>query len=107
MKKRRNNGRSKNNRGMTVSHKCSNCYRLVPKDKAVTKHKIQNLIEPAALDDVKAATIFETFDVPKLKFKLTYCISCAVHLRIVRVRSVWMRKVRSSSQQASNKKAIA
>ncbi|KAF7703959.1 40S ribosomal protein S26-B [Cucumispora dikerogammari] len=95
MKKRRNNGRSKKNRGMVVSQKCSNCFRLVPKDKAIVRHKIQNLIEAAALDDVKLATVFNEFDIPKLRYKLKYCISCAVHLRIVRVRSVWMRKVRT------------
>lgn len=99
MKKRRNNGRSKKNRGITVSHKCSNCFRLVPKDKAVIKHKVQNLIEAAALDDVKMATVFDDFDIPKLRYKLTYCISCAVHLRIVRVRSVWMRKIRTPEKR--------
>merc|ERR1711872_374573 len=99
MKKRRNNGRSKCNRGITVTQKCTNCFRLVPKDKAVVKHKIQNLIEAAALDDVKAATVFDEFDIPKLRYKLVYCISCAVHQRIVRVRSSWMRKVRNTGHK--------
>merc|ERR1711974_294143 len=99
MKKRRNNGRAKCNRGITVTQKCTNCFRLVPKDKAVVKHKIQNLIEAAALDDVKAATVFEEFDIPKLRFKLSYCISCAVHLKIVRVRSTWARKIRNTGMR--------
>lgn len=94
MRKRANNGRSKKNRGTTATKRCDNCFMSVPKDKAIFQHKVKNLIDVAAHDDVKQASVYETFNIPKISYKVCYCISCAVHLKIVRVRSKWNRKIR-------------
>merc|ERR1719446_923972 len=58
--KRRNNGRAKKNKGHSNVIRCLNCGRVFPKGNMV---------------------------LPKLYTKLYYCVSCAIHARIVRVRS--------------------
>lgn len=47
------------------------------------------MIEPGAQRDVAENTAYHgvDLDVPFLYIKLTYCISCAVHSHVVRVRS--------------------
>lgn len=92
--KRKNHGRSKKNRGHTDFLRCDNCRRACPKDKAIKRFQIRNVIEAAAVDDLKLATIYESFEVPKAYNKVVYCISCAVHNRTVRARSAENRKIR-------------
>lgn len=67
---------------------------MVPKDKCIPKYVTKNLIDAAAADDIRVASIYDTYEVPKSYNKLQYCVSCAVHSRLVRVRSSWERKIR-------------
>ncbi|KAM0673196.1 40S ribosomal protein S26 [Gurleya vavrai] len=92
--KRKNHGRCKHNRGNVSFIRCDNCRKAVPKDKAIKRFQIRNVIEAAAVDDLKLATIYDSFDIPKAYNKVIYCISCAVHNRTVRVRSAENRKIR-------------
>jgi small subunit ribosomal protein S26e len=93
-KKRRNGGRGKMNSGRKQTVNCLNCGKLVPRDKAIKRFTIKNIVDASSLKDVQEATIYADYDLPKQYQKTFYCVSCAVHRRVVRVRRHDLRRVR-------------
>ena len=88
--KRRNNGRGKKNKGHSDCVNCLNCARKVPKDKAIKRFAMRKLVDESSKKDIWDNYAYdpnEAFHLPKIYLKQQYCVSCAIHARIVRVRS--------------------
>ena len=89
-KKRANGGRGKKNKGHSNVVRCAQSGRVVPKDKAIKRFKIINMVDASSKRDVKENYAYETtdnFQLPKVYVKQYLCISNAIHSRVIRARS--------------------
>ena len=77
------------------SYRCASTAKAVPKDKAIKRFLVKNIVDTSALRDIRDASAYENYNLPKLYIKMYYCVEAAVHQRIVRVRSVEKRKIRA------------
>merc|ERR1711939_891815 len=87
-KKRRNNGRNKppNARGHVRRVRCESSGVMVPKDKAIKRFIVRNIVDASAID---------SYALPKIYRKVYYCVSAAIHSKVVRVRSRENRRNRA------------
>ena len=93
--KRRNHGRNKKNRGYVKPIVCVNCGRLCPKDKAIKRFNIRDIVDASSKKDLDENKAFDNYMIPKLYIKMQYCVGCGIHARIVKVRSVESRRNRA------------
>ena len=98
--KRRNHGRNRHNRG-SAGHKmtCDGCGCKPATDKAVKRFTVKNIVDNSSMRDIKEASAYEVYTLPKMYVKMVYCVGCAVHRRIVRSRPRELRKVREAPQR--------
>ena len=71
-----------------------NCGRMIPKDKAIKRFLTKNMVESSSAKDVSDAAVYAGYELPKTYQKQFYCVSCAVHRRVVRPRNVNVRRNR-------------
>lgn len=62
------------------------------------------MVDASALRDIRDASAFENYALPKLYIKQYYCIEAAVHQRIVRVRSAVDRRKREPPARQQQRK---
>eukprot|EP01083_Nonionella_stella_P065990 173419_1 len=98
-KKRKNGGKNRHNRGIVGFVRCDVSGRAVPKDKAIKRFIVRNLVDPSGQKDLKDASYYDRYQVPKMYYKACYCVSAAIHQRIVRPRNRQERKNRNPPPQ--------
>lgn len=87
-KKRENRGRRKGDKGHVGYIFCDNCGARVPEDKAICTTRMYSPVEPALAQELeKKGAIITRYPVTKC-----YCVNCAVHFGIVKIRAENERK---------------
>jgi small subunit ribosomal protein S26e len=86
--KRKSRGRSKGGKGKSALVQCSGCGELVPRDKAKKVSRRVSMVDYALAKELrqKGAYIASPVDIRY------YCVSCAVHRGVVKVRARDERK---------------
>jgi small subunit ribosomal protein S26e len=87
-KKRTSRGRTKGGKGSSGTVHCSKCGAMVPRDKAKKVTGRITLVEPTLAKELRAAGAYIAAPTD-IKF---YCVSCAVHMGVVKVRSEFDRR---------------
>ena len=87
-KKRTSRGRTKGGKGSSGTVHCSKCGAMVPRDKAKKVTGRITLVEPTLAKELRAAGAYIAAPTD-IKF---YCVSCAVHMGVVKVRSEFERR---------------
>lgn len=89
--KRKSRGRSKGSKGRSDYVQCSICGEMVPRDKAKKVSRRFSIVDPALARELQQKGAYIASQV-ETRY---YCVSCAVHRGLVKVRSKEERKLRT------------
>ncbi len=89
--KRKSRGRAKGQKGSGQLVQCAGCGAMVPRDKAKKSTRRVSLVDPVLARELREKGAF----LPSRFDTTYYCISCAVHRGIVKVRAKDERRYRS------------
>ena len=88
--KRKSRGRSKGSKGVSGRVQCAMCGEMVPRDKAKKVTRLVSFVDPQLARELRQKG---TYIAAPLETKY-YCISCAVHRGVVKVRAKEERRSR-------------
>lgn len=88
--KRKSGGRSKGATGRGATVQCSQCGKVVPRDKAKKRTSRASFVDPQMARELRRSGTY----LPSRTVTKWYCISCAVHRGVVTIRSRKDRKRR-------------
>ncbi len=82
-KKRKSRGRSKGSKGRADKVQCASCGQMVPRDKAKKVSRFVSLVDRSLAKELRA----KGAQIASTRVSKYYCVSCAVHRRVVKVRA--------------------
>ena len=62
---------------------------------AIKRFQVRNMVDSSSMRDIKEASAYDVYQMPKMYHKAHYCVGCAVHRKIVRGRAREARKIRA------------
>ena len=87
-RKRKSRGRSKGGKGSGSRVQCDMCGAWVPRDKAKRVTKFVSLVDSQLAKELQKKGAY----IPRTLVTKTYCISCAIYNRVVKVRAAADRR---------------
>jgi small subunit ribosomal protein S26e len=92
-KKRENRGRRKGDKGHVGYVTCDNCGARVPEDKAICVTRMYSPVDAALASELEKKGAI----IPKYPIRKCYCINCAIHFGIVKIRAEEERKTKPTT----------
>jgi len=87
-KKRKSRGRHKGGKGKEYMVQCDECGALIPRSKAVKLTRPVTVVDPQLARELRRRGAI----IPRYRVTKYYCIRCAVHRGIIRIRPEEERK---------------
>ena len=81
--KRKSRGRAKGSKGRSALVQCSQCGELVPRDKAKRETRRVSMVDPVLFRELRQKGAY----IASAQQTKYYCVSCAVHRGVVKVRA--------------------
>uniref|UniRef100_A0A8R7PWA8 40S ribosomal protein S26 n=1 Tax=Triticum urartu TaxID=4572 RepID=A0A8R7PWA8_TRIUA len=103
--KRRNGGRNKHGRGHVRFIRYDNCGKCVPKDKAIKRYKVQNIVAPEGISYFTEASVLDGYHLPKIYLKERWCMAApsirrsSVSAPVRTARTAHLRKTSAAGGQ--------